>query len=65
MEAVPSADQGSGKVIKFLTREVIPRFGIPSEISLDNGSVFIQKTVKQVLQQLRIKQRLGCIYQQI
>ncbi len=62
VEAVPSADQGAGTVIKFLTREVIPRFGIPSEISSDNGSAFIQKTVKQVLQQLRIKQRLGCIY---
>ena len=45
-----------------MTREVIPRFGIPSEISSDNGSAFIQKTVKQVLQQLRIKQRLGCVY---
>ncbi len=65
VEAVPSADQGSGTVITFLTREVIPRFGIPSEISSDNGSAFIQKTVKQVLQQLRIKQRLGCIYHQI
>ncbi len=54
VEAVPSADQGAGAgtVIKFLTREVIPKFGIPSEISSDNGSVFIQKTVKQVLQQL-------------
>ncbi len=33
VEAVPSADQGAGTVIQFLTREVITRFGIPSEIS--------------------------------
>ncbi len=66
VEAVPSADQGVGTVIQCLTREVISRFGIPSEISSDNGSAFIQKNCKkkkkQVLQQLRIKQRLGCIY---
>ncbi len=37
VEAVPSADQGSGTAITFLTREVILRFGIPSEISSDNG----------------------------
>lgn len=51
------------QVIKLLTREVIPRFGIPSQISSDNGSTFVQKTVKTVLQQLRIKQRLACVYQ--
>ncbi len=62
VEAVPLADEGAATVIKFLIREVFPRFGIPSEISSDNGSSFIQKTVKQVLQQLRIKQRLGCVY---
>lgn len=62
VEAVPSPDQAAGTVIKFLTREVIPRFGIPSQISSDNGSAFIQKTVKTVIQQLRIKQRLGCVY---
>ncbi len=48
VEAVPSADQGAETV--------------PSEISSDNGSAFIQKIVKQVLQHLRIKQGLGCIY---
>ena len=40
----------------------MPRFEIQLEISSDNGSAFIQKTVKSVVQQLRIKQRLGGVY---
>ena len=42
----------------------MPRFGIQSEISSDNGSNFIQKTVKSVVQQLRIKQRLSVYHSQ-
>ena len=59
---VPLKDQSVTTVIKFLTssikflRKVMPRFGIQLEISSDNGSAFIQKTVKSVVQQLRIKQ---------
>nr|XP_054587273.1 uncharacterized protein LOC129152946 [Nothobranchius furzeri] len=62
IEAVPSKDLGSETVVKFLVREVIPRFGIPSEISSDNGPAFVEKVLKGVLQQLRIKQRLGSVY---
>lgn len=63
MEAVDKfVDKGAGTIIRVLTREVIPRFRILSEISSDNGSTFTQKTVKQVLQQLRINQRFGCGY---
>ena len=59
VEAIPSKDQSVTTVIKFLYRKIMPRFGIQSEISSDNGSNFIQKTVKSVVQQLRIKQRLS------
>ncbi|XP_072904472.1 uncharacterized protein [Hemitrygon akajei] len=62
VEVVPSRDQGTKTVVKFLTNEVIPRLGIPTEVSSDNGSAFIQKVVKLVLQALRIKQRFGCVY---
>ncbi|XP_054648258.1 uncharacterized protein LOC129190003 isoform X1 [Dunckerocampus dactyliophorus] len=62
VEAMPSKDQSSETVVKFLLREVIPRFGIPSEISSDNGPAFVQKVAKGILQQLRIRQRLGCVY---
>ena len=62
VEAVPSKHQGAATVVKFLTNEVIPRFGIPTEISSDNGSAFVNHVVKQVLQALRVEQRLGCVY---
>ncbi|XP_048858505.1 uncharacterized protein LOC125725674 [Brienomyrus brachyistius] len=62
VEAIPSKDMGAMTVVKFLIREVIPRFGIPTEISSDNGAAFVGKVTKLVVQQLRIKQRLGCVY---
>ena len=42
VEAVPSKDQSAATVIKFRTREVMTRFGIPSEISSDK--TFVQRT---------------------
>ena len=49
VEAVPSKDQSVATVIKFLTREVMPRFEIQSEISSDNGPAYIQQTLFQAL----------------
>ena len=49
VEAVPSEDQSAATVIKVLTREVMARFGIPSQISSGDRSAFIQKTLKQVI----------------
>lgn len=62
VQAVPSKDLGAGTVVTFLTNEVIPQFGIPAIISSDNGSAFVKKTVKLVLQTLRVKQRFGCVH---
>ena len=49
VEAVPSEDQSAATVIKVLTREVMPRFGIPFQISSGDRAAFIQKTLKQVI----------------
>lgn len=46
----------------FVTREVFLRFGIPSIISLDNGTPFIENTLKQVVVLLKVKWKLGCVY---
>ena len=46
VEAFPSKHQGAATVVKFLTNEVIPRFRIPTEISSDNGSAFVNHAVK-------------------
>lgn len=53
---------GAGTVVKFLASEVIPWFGIATQISSDNGSAFILNVVKLVLQALKVKQRCGCVY---
>ena len=49
VEAVPSEDQSAVTVIKVLTREVMARFGIPSQISSGDRAAFSQKTLKQVI----------------
>ena len=49
VEAVPSEDQSAATVIKALTREVMARFGIPSQISSGDRAAFSQKTLKQVI----------------
>lgn len=54
VEAVPSKDQSAATVIKFLSTDVIPRLGITTEISSDNGAAFIQIALKAILQH-RIK----------
>ena len=62
VEACPSPGPDSETVIKFFTREILPRFGIPEVVSSDNGKAFVEKTWAKIMQALGIKRRLGCIY---
>ena len=62
MEAQPTTREDAGSAAKFLLRQVIPRFGIPDRISLDNGQHFVNKVIDIITQALRIKRRLGCVY---
>lgn len=62
VEAVPTRAQNAANVIKFLTREVFPRFGVPSVKSSDNGTQFVENTLRQVVALLKVKWKLGCVY---
>ena len=42
--------------------EIRPRFGIPEMVSSDNRKAFVEKTWKEIMQALGMKQRRGCIY---
>lgn len=61
-EACPTKRKDAQSVAKFLCREVISQWGLPDQISSDNGKEFVDKTVKLILQNLGIKQRLGAVY---
>ena len=62
VEATPTSRKDARSVVKFLCKEVFPRFGLPLRLSSDNGKEFVDKTVKLILQKLKIKQRLGAVY---
>uniref|UniRef100_A0AAR2IQQ4 Uncharacterized protein n=1 Tax=Pygocentrus nattereri TaxID=42514 RepID=A0AAR2IQQ4_PYGNA len=61
-EACPTKRKDAQSVAKFLCREVISRWGLPDQISSDNGREFVDKTMKLILQKLGVKQRFGAVY---
>lgn len=62
VEAFPCKTETAKEVVKHLTTEVFPRFGIPHMIRSDNGTHFTAKLVRDVLKALNISQRFGTIY---
>ena len=48
VEAFPTAKQYTGAVVKALLTEIIPRCGISSKISSDNGTPFVSAALKQI-----------------
>ena len=61
-EACPTKRKDAQSAAKFLCREVISRWGLPDQISSDNGREFVDKTVRLSLQKLGIKQCFGAMY---
>ena len=49
-------------IMVFFIWEMRPRFGIPEMVLSDNRKAFVEKTWKEIMQALGMKQRRGCIY---
>ncbi len=62
VEAFPTSKQDSATVAKALLTEIVPRWGIPKNISSDNGRHFVNDAIKQVGQFLGIDMRTHCSY---
>ncbi|XP_060786601.1 uncharacterized protein LOC132892291 [Neoarius graeffei] len=62
VEVFPTAKQDSEAVVKALLRDVIPRWGIPSKISSDNGTPFVNAALKKIGAFLGIDLKQHCAY---
>ena len=61
-EAWPVKDQTAKTVIKHLTRDYIPRHGVPATVHSDNGPAFIAKVFKAAMQRFDIRATTTPIY---
>jgi hypothetical protein len=43
VEAFPTWTEKAHEVARYLLKEIIPQFGIPVSIELDNGPAFVQR----------------------
>ncbi|XP_062255780.1 protein NYNRIN-like [Platichthys flesus] len=62
VEVFPTSKQDTGAVVKALITELIPRWGIPSKISSDNGTPFVSAAQKQMSKYLGFDLRKHCAY---
>uniref|UniRef100_A0A2N9HXB3 Uncharacterized protein n=1 Tax=Fagus sylvatica TaxID=28930 RepID=A0A2N9HXB3_FAGSY len=62
VEAIPLRKATGAAVANFIREHIITRFGIPHKIISDNGTPFVNKNVKEVLEHYRIKHRRSTPY---
>uniref|UniRef100_A0A2N9IRR7 Integrase catalytic domain-containing protein n=1 Tax=Fagus sylvatica TaxID=28930 RepID=A0A2N9IRR7_FAGSY len=62
VEAIPLRKATGAAVSNFIREHIITRFGIPHKIISDNGTPFVNKDVREVLEHYRIKHRRSTPY---
>uniref|UniRef100_A0A2N9IRS3 RNA-directed DNA polymerase n=1 Tax=Fagus sylvatica TaxID=28930 RepID=A0A2N9IRS3_FAGSY len=62
VEAIPLRKATGAAVANFIREYIITRFGIPHKIISDNGTPFVNKNVREVLEHYRIKHRRSTPY---
>uniref|UniRef100_A0A2N9EHJ1 Integrase catalytic domain-containing protein n=1 Tax=Fagus sylvatica TaxID=28930 RepID=A0A2N9EHJ1_FAGSY len=62
VEAIPLRKATGAAVANFIREHIITRFGIPHKIISDNGTPFVNKNVREVLEHYRVKHRRSTPY---
>uniref|UniRef100_A0A2N9FIH6 Integrase catalytic domain-containing protein n=1 Tax=Fagus sylvatica TaxID=28930 RepID=A0A2N9FIH6_FAGSY len=62
VEAIPLRKATGAAVANFIREHIITRFGIPYKLITDNGTPFINKDVREVLEHYRVKHRRSTPY---
>jgi transposase InsO family protein len=62
VEVLPTWTEKAQEVARCLLKEIIPQFGIPLSIGLDNGPAFVAEVVQQMVKGLGITWKLDTAY---
>uniref|UniRef100_A0A2N9H380 Integrase catalytic domain-containing protein n=1 Tax=Fagus sylvatica TaxID=28930 RepID=A0A2N9H380_FAGSY len=62
VEAIPLRKATGAAVSNFIREHIITRFGIPYKLITDNGTPFVNKDVREVLEHYRVKHRRSTPY---